>query len=86
MLLMQAESMQQCGGHFFLSKNTTFPPNNGAIHSTMQIIKAVMLSAMEADLGALYINAKHSALLHHTLNELGHPQPPMLIQTDNPMA
>jgi hypothetical protein len=40
-----------------------FPPNNGAILTVATIIKAVMLSAAEAELGALYINAKEAAYI-----------------------
>jgi len=32
------------------------PPNNGAIHNVAEIIKGVMSSAAEAELGAMYIN------------------------------
>ena len=43
-----------------MSSNTTNPPNNRAILNTAQLIKAVMSSASEAKLGALYINATSS--------------------------
>ena len=66
--------------------NTTFPANNGAIHNTAQVVKAVMSSAAEAELGALYINAKFAAPIWNTLIEMGHPQPPTPIQTDNSTA
>ena len=68
---------------FFLSNNNTFPPNNGTIHNTAQIIKAVISSAAKVEVGALYINAKLVAPVHQMLHELGHPQPLMPIQTDN---
>jgi hypothetical protein len=42
-----------------------------------------MSSAMEAELGALFINAKTTVSMHHTLKELGPPQPPTPMQTDN---
>ena len=71
------------GGHFFMSSNTTFPANDGTIHNTTQVIKAVMSSAIEAELGALYISAKFVALAQQMIKELGHTQPPMPIQTDN---
>jgi hypothetical protein len=48
----------QAGGHFFLSNNDKFPPNNGAILAIATIIKAVMSLAAEAELGALYSNTK----------------------------
>jgi hypothetical protein len=54
----EPNSRSRAGGHFYLSSDAPFPPNNGAILNISQIIKAVMLSAAEAELGALYINAK----------------------------
>ena len=66
-----------------MSSNTTFPANNGAIHNTAQVIKAVMSSVAEAELGALYINAKFATPIRHMLTEIGHPRPPTPIQTDN---
>ncbi len=51
------------GGHFFLSNNNEFPPNNGAILTFATIIKAVMSLAAEAELGALYLYAKEAAYL-----------------------
>jgi hypothetical protein len=41
-----------------------------------------MSSAVEAELGALFINAK----MHQMLTELGQPQPPTPIQTNNATA
>ena len=51
-----------------------------------QIIKSVMSSAAEAELGALYINAREAIPLRHLLEELGHTQPPTKIQIDNSTA
>jgi hypothetical protein len=48
---------------FFLSNNEKFSPNNGAILTNTTIIKAVMFSAAEAKLGALYLNAKEAVYL-----------------------
>jgi hypothetical protein len=74
------------GGHFFLSNNDEFPPNNGAILTVATIIKAVMSSAAEAELGALYLNAKETVYIQQILTKMGHPQPKTPIQTDNLMA
>jgi hypothetical protein len=60
-----------------------FPPNNGAIITISTIIKAVMSSAAEAELGTLFINAKEAVYLRQILTEMGHPQPKTPIQTDN---
>ncbi len=51
-----------------------------------QIIKSVMSSAAEAELGALYINAREAIPLRHLLEELGHTQPPTKIQIVNSTA
>ena len=39
-----------------MSDNSISPPNNGAVLTVAKIIKEVMSSAAEAELGALYIN------------------------------
>ncbi len=62
------------------------PSNNGAILTILQIIKAVMSSATEAEIGALYINCKEAIPARHTLEYLGHKQPPTPIQIDNTAA
>jgi hypothetical protein len=53
----------RAGGHFFLSKDDEFPPNNGAILTVATIIKVVMSSVAEAELGALYLNAKEAVYI-----------------------
>ena len=62
------------------------PINNGAVLNILQIIRAVMSSAAEAELGALFINAKTAVSMRTTLIELGHPQPRTPMQTDNATA
>ena len=63
-----------------------FPANNGVILNLSTIIKAVMSSAAEAELGALFLNAKTAVPIRQTLEEMGHKQPPTPIQTDNSTA
>ena len=70
----------------FMSENDTFPTNNGAVHTVAQIIKAVMSSAAEAELGALYINSREAVPIRHLLEEMGHKQPPTPVQIDNSTA
>jgi len=82
----EKKSRSRAGGHFFLSNDDKFPPNNGAILTVATIIKAVMSSAAEAELGALFINAKEAVYLRQILEEMGHPQPRTPIQTDNTTA
>ena len=82
----ESGARSRAGGHFFLSNNDEIPPNNGSILNVAQIIKAVMSSAAEAELGALYINAREAVHIRNILEEMGHPQPPTPIQVDNSTA
>jgi hypothetical protein len=45
-----------------------------------------MSSAAEAEIGAIFINAKEGAVLRTKLEKLGHPQPPTPMETDNTTA
>ena len=84
--LSERDARSRAGGHHYLSSDTPSPPNNGAVLNISQIIKNVMSSAAEAELGALFINAKTAVPTRVTLCELGHPQPCTPIQTDNSTA
>ena len=87
--LTASKARSRAGGNYFLSgpdkENTTI---NGPIHSLAKIIKNVMASAAEAELGALYMNAQDTIPIRNTLEELGHPQPAAgtPIRTDNSTA
>ena len=77
---------EKAGGYFFLSNDETFPQNNGAFLTNATIIKVVMSLAAEAEVGALYLNAKEAVYLQQILEEMGHPQPKTPIQTNNTTA
>jgi hypothetical protein len=62
------------------------PALNGPIHSTCHILRNVMASAAEAEVGALFYNGQEAVPIRTTLEELGHPQPPTPMQTDNSTA
>jgi hypothetical protein len=49
-------------------------------------LKHVISSAVEAEIGAVFINAKEGAFLRTTLKELEHKQPPTPMETDNATA
>eukprot|EP00804_Cyclotella_cryptica_P028183 CCRYP_011053-RC/>CCRYP_011053-RC protein AED:0.33 eAED:0.33 QI:0/0/0/1/0/0/2/0/415 len=77
------------GGHFFLgwAPRDHLPIKlNGAIHVISTILKFVAASAAEAELGALFVNAKEGRIIWLILQELGHPQPPTPIHCDNSTA
>jgi hypothetical protein len=71
--LSEPKARSRAGGHFFLSEDQKDPNDNGAVHTVAKIIKAVMSSAAEAELGGLFINAKTAVPICKTLEELGHP-------------
>jgi hypothetical protein len=62
------------------------PPSNGAINIVCKIMREVLASATEAELAAVYLNSKEVCPIRICLEELGHPQPPTPIQTDNSTA
>ena len=90
---LQARS--RAGGLFFLSfqpKDPSRPPDlqdkppplNGAIHILSFTIKNVRSPQQpKSNWGALFHNAKDDEALRLTLQDLGYPQPPTLITTDN---
>ncbi len=69
-----------------MSSNVPYPPNNGAIKNIAKVIDAVVASAKEAELGALFINAQEAVYLQRILIDMGHPQPKTPIQMDNSTA
>jgi hypothetical protein len=74
-------------GLFFLGNN---PPDqdklNGSILNVASVIKNVVASAAESEVGACFHNAQSGAPLRVTLTEMGHTQPPMPLRTDNSTA
>ena len=84
--LTEPRARSRAGGHFYMSNNEEIPPNNGAILNIAQIIKNVMTSAADAEIGALYINTRQAIPARYQLEEMGHKQPPTPVQTDNTTA
>jgi hypothetical protein len=58
--LSEPNARSRAGSHMFMAGKENIPRNNGAVLNISQIIKAVMSSAAEAELGALFINTKSS--------------------------
>jgi hypothetical protein len=84
--LSERKSRSRAGGYFHLLRDVPYPPNNGAILNIAKVINAVVSAAAEAELGALFINAREAVYLRCILVEMGHPQPKTPIQTDNSTA
>ena len=62
-----------------MSEDVSLPPKNGAVLNISTVINTVMSLVLEAELGALFLNAK-AAVIRKALKEMGHPQPPMPVQ------
>jgi len=76
------------GGYFYLSNHSPKmnPKPNGPLHVQSKILKHIVSSAAESEIGGLYENAKLACVIRNTLNELGYPQSPTPIKADNSTA
>jgi hypothetical protein len=85
--LSVSNARSRLGGLFFcgdksLQKDTL----NGFILNAASVIRNVVASAAESEVGACFNNAQSGSPLRVTLTELGHIQPPTPIRTDNSTA
>jgi hypothetical protein len=85
--LSVSNARSRLGSLFFLGNK---PPEqdklNGSILNVASIIKNVVASAAESEVGACLHNAQSGAPLRVTLTEMGHTQPPTPLRTDNSTA
>jgi Reverse transcriptase (RNA-dependent DNA polymerase) len=92
--LSETKARSRAAGYHYLSSHQdpnpngehSEPPINGAITIISQIMKEVLSSAAEAELAALFYNCKEACSLRTTLEEMGYPQPPTPVVTDNSTA
>ena len=83
--LVCPQARSRMGGYHFLG-NKDRKHFNGPLLVLAKIIKNVMGSAAEAEVGGLYINAQAALPIRQALIEMGHPQPPTPLTTDNVTA
>ena len=83
--LVAPEARSRAGGYQYLSNHegTLF---NGPVLTIAKVIKNVMASATEAELGALYMNAQEAVGLRNCLEAMGYAQPATPLRTDNNTA
>lgn len=74
---------QSCAGGYFYLSNLTRTTFNGPIYILAKIIKNIMVSASKAKIAGIFLNAQQAVPLWLTLIEMGHPQPPTPICTNN---
>ncbi len=87
--LSEAKARSRTCGHFFLGwmKRDGEPIRlNGAFHVSKTILRFVVASAAEAELGALYHNCQTGIIFRLTLSYMGHPQPQTPVHCDNATA
>ena len=86
--LSAPKARSRIAGFFHLTRNPHNSHNffNAPIHIECKVLRPVMSSAAEAELGALFENCKVAEIIRTTLNEMGHPQPPTTVITDNSTA
>jgi hypothetical protein len=70
--LSEGEAKSRAGGFFYMGNATKHDKNltNATILIVSKVLKHVMSSAAEAEIGAVFINAKEGAVLRTTLEEL----------------
>jgi hypothetical protein len=76
--LSETGARSRACGHFFMG---WMPQNgepikiNGAFYVNTTILKFVVASVAEAELGALFHNCQNRIIFRKTLVDMGHPQP-----------
>ena len=83
--LQESKARSRVGGFFNLGSYdpASGEKPNGFIDYTTAIIDVVVSSAMEAEIAGIFVNAQASIPLRNTLEDLGFPQDPTLIISDN---
>ena len=87
--LSAPRARSQVAGYYFLGSVPTDDTPiklNKAILVFCGILKFVVASTAEAELGALFLNCKEGKIQRLILEELSHPQPPTPIHCDNATA
>jgi hypothetical protein len=87
--LSEPKACSQACGHFFMGsvpRDRKPIKLNGAFHTLCSILRCVVASAAEAELGALFMNCQEGMIFKATLEDLGHPQPKIPVHCNNPTA
>ncbi len=87
--LLEANARSRTCGHFFMGwmpKDNKPIRLNRAFNVSTTILRFVVASAAEAELGALYHNCQTGISFQLTLTEMGHPQPKTPVRCDNTTA
>jgi hypothetical protein len=87
--LSAPRARSRVGGYFYLSSNTPNPAagqHNGPIYVLSRILKRVLASAAEVEIGATFTNAQEALPIRQMLRDMDHPQPETPMKVDNTTA
>ncbi len=87
--VLEAKAQSCACGHFFMGwmpKNGEPIRLNGAFHVSSTILRFVVTSTAEAELGAIHHNCQTGIIFRLMLTEMGHPQPKTPVHCDNATA
>ena len=87
--LSEAKARSRASAFFFLSSlptKTKPAPLNGPVLIMSTIMRNVMASAAEAEVGSAFLAGQEGCPIRTTLIEMGHPQPATPMVTDNKVA
>ena len=89
-ILCELNAKSGIGGFFFMNDQSSDPTKpstqqpklNGTLHVECRLLRHIMASATEAEIGNVFHNCQTLVLLRIILQKLGDPQPPTPTQTD----
>ena len=87
--LSELGAKSRARGKFFMGwmpKNGESIKLNGAFYTSSSIMRFIVASETEAELGALFHNCQMEMIFCQTLKDLGHPQPKTPVHCDNATA
>ena len=84
--LSRRHARSVAGGLFYLGNRGKPTAINNPLDVLCQIIDVIVSSAFEAEYAALFMNARHAIYLRNILEDLGYPQPPIIILWGNKCA
>ena len=87
--LVMPQAKSRIAGYFQLNDHPSrikHPDINGAILIECKALRHVVSSAAEAETAGIFHNAQRAIPIRYILEQLGHPQPPTPIKTDNSTA
>ena len=87
--LSALRSLSRVGGYFYLSSATPNPAScahNGAIYVLSRILKRVLASAAEVEIGSTFTNTHEALPIRQMLRDMGQPKPAMPMKVDNTTA